>query len=171
MAVRAGNRRAFEELYERYAVALYNFFVRTTGLLSFGEKLYSILFVRAYRAAHNYEPRESFRIWLFRHGRDVVREQWDLEGYKPRWDETDPRAALEIDPELTAIGYPESLARVREALLHLLPTQREVVVLEKYHGFSLAQIARIVRTTEGEVRTRLCTGMAELRRLLVERET
>jgi RNA polymerase sigma-70 factor (ECF subfamily) len=164
----AGDRRAFEKLYERHKTAMFNYFLRATGSRELAEDLFQELFLRVFRARESYQPREPFRVWLFTLARNLLRDRWRQLKRKPDWEDSD---AEPVDPEPgpeAILGRHQEIARVRAAVLQLPPALREVLILSRYHGLSFAEIGQIMSCTEGAARVRAFRAVERLREILAE---
>jgi RNA polymerase sigma-70 factor (ECF subfamily) len=64
----------------------------------------------------------------------------------------------------------EQALRLLEALSKLDPRQREALILQKYHGWKLSQIAEHLGCTKGVVAGLHARGLKELRELLPDME-
>jgi RNA polymerase sigma-70 factor (ECF subfamily) len=64
----------------------------------------------------------------------------------------------------------ERARRLLEALSELDPRQREVLILKKWHGWTLAQIAEHLGCTTGAVAGLHARGLKELRKMLPDME-
>src|SRR6516162_10756320 len=62
----------------------------------------------------------------------------------------------------------ERAARLADALTRLPQREREALILQKYHGFSLAQIAEHLHCTTGAVAGLHARGLKRLRELLTD---
>jgi RNA polymerase sigma-70 factor (ECF subfamily) len=62
-------------------------------------------------------------------------------------------------------------ARLAEALAQLPPREREALILQKYHGWTLAQIAEHLGCTTGAVAGLHARALKRLRELLAERDS
>jgi RNA polymerase sigma-70 factor (subfamily 1) len=74
-------------------------------------------------------------------------------------------AAEDSPPDARLIEQETALALL-EALAQLPPRQREAILLQKYHGWSLAQIAEHLDCTVGAVAGLHANGLRKLRQLL-----
>src|SRR5690242_8806230 len=61
----AGERRAFDELVERYQTRLLNFVYRTTGDRERAEDLVQETFIRVYRHLHRFDQTKKFSTWVY----------------------------------------------------------------------------------------------------------
>jgi RNA polymerase sigma-70 factor (subfamily 1) len=103
-------------------------------------------------------------------GHDVNREQVPgtavdeskrrIEGWK----------IAEETPPLDHMVKMEDKLRLLEALSKIDPRQREALILQKYHGWKLVQIAKYMGCTTGAVAGLHSRGLKELRKLLPDLE-
>jgi RNA polymerase sigma factor (sigma-70 family) len=78
-------------------------------------------------------------------------------------------AAEDTSPCENAFNRVEAL-RLLEALSKLPARQREALILQKYHGWTLAQIAERLGCTVGAVAALHARGLKNLRELLTDME-
>ena len=101
--------------------------------------------------------------------RDVDREQLSL-------DQAAAESAFRLKEWLTVkesspcepLGGQEEGLRLLEALAKLDPRQREALILQKYHGWTLAQIAEYLGCTIGAVAGLHARALQKLRKYLTE---
>lgn len=166
LAYQRGEREAFEELYGRYAKPIFNFLRRTASDTGAADDLLQKTFLKLHVARGSYQPVGSFRGWIFTVARNVLRDH-ARQRRRGRVAETD-----EFDEELPA----ESVSRVRpsaeiglivtEALATLPLTQREVIVLNRYHGMNYAEIGELLGVSENAVKQPAFQAMRNLRQRL-----
>ena len=123
-------------------------------------------FLRAWRAAHRYDPElSSLRTWLFAIARNVV-----VDLARSRRSRHLPEV-LEIgltppeEPIETALKSWE----IEEGLRRISADHRRAIVEVYYRGRSSAEIAAEIGVPEGTVRSRLFYGLKALRLALEER--
>lgn len=149
-------RRAFHE----HKDAVYNFALRLTGSRSVAEDLAQDCFVELLRNPSAYVPqRGSMRVFLIGVTRNLVHRRWRQER---------PTEAIDDD---ALIAVPDMISgsisnHVQAAVQSLPPLQREAVLLFEYQGFSLEEIAAVVGTDIGTVKSRLHRARSRLRRIL-----
>src|SRR5258708_273612 len=133
-AVRAGETRAFTELYERHGTALLTFLVRLLGNRALAEDLLQETFLRVYGARHAYQAMGQFRAWVFTISRRLVID-W-RRSQQIVW--SDDAAAIETTPAPErAEDRADALdlaVRLERALRRLPEGQREVLLLSRYAG-------------------------------------
>ncbi len=165
-AAKAGDHAAFERAVAPHRTELHRHCYRMTGSLDDADDLLQETLFRAWRGLGTYAGRSSFRAWLYRiatnRSIDVLggtarREQvtdWqgDEQGLEPMWlqpypTQTDPVAAAERREDL-------SLAFV-VAIQRLSPLQRAVLLLRDVLGFSIAETAAALETSEAATNSAL----------------
>jgi RNA polymerase sigma-70 factor (ECF subfamily) len=162
----AGDRGAFEALYEAYAKPVMSFVYHLTFDRTLAEDLTQETFLRAWRAAPAYRPMGRFTTWLFQ----IAKNAAFSEGARAR-----RRRAREgvLDPAETpggARGAADSDARrselstaVREALSRLSDRLRVAFTLVRLEGRSYAETAAILEVPEGTVKSRMAAAESALR--------
>lgn len=168
--VQAGHTSALEELYDAYAVPLYqyaqsllwdrqdaedavqNVFVKLIGMVRGGRSRIGDLKNYLYRSVRN----EALTIRSRRQmGRDVERRHIARDG-----------DVFEAEPGID----PLTAARIEEALSRLPIDQREVIVLKVYQGFTFAEIAELAGEKLNTVASRYKYAIAKLQHWVRDRE-
>ncbi len=159
-AAKAGDDRAFEELFRRYRPRIYALALHLTGQPSDAEDITQDAFLKAYSKLAGFEGRSEFFTWLYRitlHRALNVRRN---RGRRRTVGLEDPRvmAAVAVD----AHGDPRRALELQEAYAHLLaafdrlsPTLRTTVVLTTLQGLSYKEAAVVLNTSEGTVAWRV----------------
>ncbi|HYN07656.1 MAG TPA: sigma-70 family RNA polymerase sigma factor [Vicinamibacterales bacterium] len=164
LSYRGGEQHAFELLFDRYREPIWRFFRRRIPDAQRSEELTQETFLALLRAAHRYQPRSSFRSYLF----GIA---FNLLAAARREDRRVPTTALD-DVDVAAPGCDATAVLwVRQALSALDDEDREVLMLREYDQLSYDEIAALVRVPVGTVRSRLFRARLALRDKLVgERE-
>lgn len=157
-----GDADAFEMLYRRYEAALYGFCLRYLGDPDGAADAFQETFVRVIDARDDYQPRGRFRSWLFTIARRVCVDHFRA---------TSDRRASRVLPEELPASAPgqdvEHRVAARDEAARLLatlpPAQREVILLSRYHGFTYAEIAELVESTEAAVKQQAYRALTTLR--------
>jgi len=167
LAYQHGDWVAFEELYNRYAKPIYNFF-RRAGKPETAEDLVQKTFLKLHIFRGRYVAAGSFRGWIFVVARNVLRDEARRRARRPDPVEefVDERTRWRAREE----GAKEVGILVAEALAVLPLTQREVIVLNRYHGMNYAEIGEVLGISENAVKQRAFQAMRKLRRYLSDAE-
>lgn len=155
-----GSREAFEELFSRYRNPIYGFFRRRLNHAARAEELAQETFVVIIRGAERYEPKATFRTYVFA---IALKQLWS----ERRKEMREARTAAEPFEE-GRNADPANGLWIRSALSRMDPDQREVLMLREYEQLSYEEIAEVLGVPLNTVRSRLFRARAELRTLLDE---
>jgi RNA polymerase sigma-70 factor (ECF subfamily) len=162
---RRGDQRAATELVARHAQALARF-ASSFGANDEVDDLVQDTFVRAFQSLDGFRGESSFRTWLFTIERRLLLDRRRAEKRRPsRVQVQEGDAATEYDA-LDSMVAGEAASRVREAMKHLSPTQREVFTLRVAQGLSYREIAELVGTTEGAARVHYHNAMRAMKEFI-----
>lgn len=163
--VAQGDRVAFEELYHRYARAIYGLALRRIRDRGRAEDATQEAFASLWRSADRYDPnRGSGAPWLFVVARNTVT---DLLRRSPEAtaEERHDHASGEPGPDERAESEWEAW-QVHRAVASLPDTERPVIELAYWGEMSQSEIAEYLGLPLGTVKTRTRSGLARLARAL-----
>jgi len=165
---RRGERDAFEAIYCRYQAIVYRFARSMTESPTLAEDVTQEVFLALMRDLERYEPRRaSLATYLYGVARNITRARLRRE---QRFVNLDDFASERAEPAgrddpCAALARSQDLIKLRRAVVALPSRYREVVILCDLHGLSYAEVAGVIGTPVGTVRSRLYRG----RTLLAER--
>jgi RNA polymerase sigma-70 factor (ECF subfamily) len=165
LSVKEGQLAELTELFERYHVKLYNFFLRLTLDGPLSEDLTQNLFYRIIRYRQSFEPSNgSFRSWVYRMARNIYADHLRQEVRAPgRRGEPEEAAERAVGPES---GYTEEhYEKLDLALAQLSPDQREILVLSRYQGLKYAEISQIKDLSIAAIKVQVYRALRQLRSL------
>jgi RNA polymerase sigma-70 factor (ECF subfamily) len=162
---RGGSTQAFEELFHRYRNLVYGFFQRRLNQPARAEEMAQETFLVVLRRAEAYEPRATFRAYLFG---IAIKQLWS-ERRKEMRESKGVREAARETPHSVPANDPSATLWIRGALERLDPAYREVLMLREYEQLSYDDIADALGIPVNTVRSRLFRARAELKALLDER--
>lgn len=154
----AGDHIALQTLFERYRQAMYQTALGITRQPEIAEEVVQDCFYRLYRYAPRLDGSLPLGPWLYRVTVNLCYSR--LKRRRRYWTESFHVLAerLKAGPR----SAPEQIAEqhelqdiVRETLNQLSPQHRAVLVLHYFHEYSVAEIATILETPEGTVKSRL----------------
>ena len=162
-----GDLEAFGELYDRYGPAIFRFLLRLLRDRAAAEDLVQQVFLRIHEARAAFDPRRSFRTWIFTIARRLA-ANWSARGGRGM-NEPDPSEIEDgaPSPERRAIVRDEARA-VERALSTLSREDAEVLLLAKYEGLSYEDIGEVVGCTSDAVKMRVHRALKRLAERLVE---
>ena len=168
-----GDRRAFEDLYRRYATAAYGLAYRVTGQDAIAQDVVHDAFLAVWRAPEAFDPaRGTFRTFFLSlvHHRavDAVRREERLRRRAARVN-PDSEVGEDVADDVVRDAWLATRRRqVKDALGKLPSEQRTVLELAYFGGYTQAMIAEELRVPLGTVKTRTLAAMRKLQRLLAE---
>ena len=163
LAFQAGSREAFGELFERYREPVYRFFRRRIDHAARAEELAQECFLAVLRNSARYEPRSTFRSYLYGVAMHMVYAERRKAGREVVENEKLDSRALEGN----AAENNDAGIWVRSALGHLEQSEREILMLREYEQLSYGEIASVLRMPVNTVRSRLFRARSALKNQLL----
>jgi RNA polymerase sigma-70 factor (ECF subfamily) len=168
--VAAGDRKAFEELLDRYGPRVQRLARRYAFTESDAEDLTQEIFLDIFRCAANFRGEAQLGTWLYRialHHCMRHREK----AYRDHSHRAPDGASETERPDPSGDPAKRSASRelshqVHTALEGLSPLHRDVVVLHELHGLTYQECARILEVPVGTVKSRLSNAFRHLRATL-----
>ena len=164
----SGDPAAFIQLYERHRDAIFRFSYRLSGSVEGAEDITHDCFLSLIKKPENFQPdRASLRTYLFSAARNLWLKQLRHSGRESAIDEFEENQFISLDPQPLGRLLDDELAvKVREAVSNLPPLQKEALVLFEYEGLALSEIAVMIGTDVGAVKSRLFRAREGLRNTL-----
>lgn len=155
----SGERDAFAEIYRRYHAVVYRFARLMSGSPAIGEDVTQETFTVLLRDLHRYRPHHSsLTTYLYGVARNLTRSYLRRNRRFVRLDiDGDHEPIVQPDP-LRALERSREHDKLRRIIADLPSRYREVVILCAIHGLSYAEVAAILGTPVGTVRSRLNRG-------------
>ncbi len=160
-----GDKRAFEQLvqkYQRKLARLLSRFIRDPAEV---EDVAQEAFIKAYRALPSFRGESAFYTWLYRIGTNTAKNFLVAQGRRaPTSTNFDSEEAENFDDgdQLRDINTPESVLHSKQigetvnAAMEALPEElRTAIVLREIEGLSYEEISRIMDCPIGTVRSRI----------------
>jgi RNA polymerase sigma-70 factor, ECF subfamily len=155
---------AFRSLFETHYTAMFRFAYRLTSAVDVAEDITQECFLRIIRSPGFDPKRGSLRQYLYGIVRNLVRQQRYANSREIHWDDEmeedlQPALADRTDPMISM----EIAEVVQAAISTLAPLQREAIVLFEFEELSLEEIAAIVGSDVGTIKSRLHRARERLR--------
>jgi RNA polymerase sigma-70 factor, ECF subfamily len=163
LAFQGGSREAFEELFERYREPVYRFFRRRLDHPARAEELAQECFLALLQNVARYQPRASFRSYLYGIAMNLVFAERRKSGREVSENEKlDQRVDGHGGQAATDAGI-----LVREALGQLQNDEREILMLREYEQLSYEEIGGLMSVPVNTVRSRLFRARMAMKEQLV----
>lgn len=170
----SGESSALEGLMERYQQDIFRFCLHYLKDPERSRDMAQETFIRVFTASGRFDPARKFRPWVLCIARNLCLNELkrkktvpmdSLEEYasSARVDLGRLTTTAEVSPDEFAISG-ERRKLLEEALHTLKEDAREIVVLRFFERMSAREIAEIVGSTEGAVRTKLHRALNSLRK-------
>jgi RNA polymerase sigma-70 factor (ECF subfamily) len=125
------------------------------------------VFLRLYRNLAALNEEKDVTAWLYRTTANVCFDILRKARHELALDVTDTLAD-DPDPEQSAAAQEQKLLLL-SALKELSPREREAIVLRDLEGYSTAETARLLGSTETTVRSQISTGRVKMKNFLAAR--
>lgn len=164
--VARGDQTAYERLYDRVAGQVYGVVRRVVRDPSQSEEVTQEVLVEVWRTAARFDPdRGSAGTWILtmahRRAIDRVRSEQASRDRNHRVGAAEQRREFDEVAERVEVTFEHE--QVRGALGTLTELQREAVELAYYKGHTYREVAELLGTPLGTVKTRMRDGLIRLR--------
>jgi RNA polymerase sigma-70 factor (ECF subfamily) len=160
-----GDVHAFELLFKRLAPRVVGVLAQLSGDARLAEDLTQVVFLKLYRARAAYRRGMQLTPWLFAIARNVFLDERRRRRRRPEALSPDGQLPeLVCEPRVELDG--DTRARLQAVLQTLPPVQRQVLILLKLEGLSLAEVAAFLGTSIASVKMRVHRAYRTLRERL-----
>lgn len=178
--IKAGDKKAFGELYRLYFPRLCDFVYQYVELSAVSEELVQDVFLNVWRQRHTLEPKGTLRSYLFKAVRnnalDYLKhlnvEKKYLRKYKNEreleWEsQKEKHARLIIQEISSSLSNRQELSDVIEEAIHQLPDRQKIIfLLSREDGLTYLEIADVLDISVKTVETQMGRSLKTLRNLL-----
>ena len=177
--VQEGRSDRFALLVERYERPLLRLARSRLGRVDWAEEAVQETFLSAFKSAHTFDPRCSFRTWLWtillnqcrtshrRRGRDVRATSWDGPYALGEYSERSPRRLVSGEPApLECLLAKERTAQLEALLDHLSDVQADAVRLRFFGGLKFHEIAETMGCSLSTAKNRVRWGLTKLTEMI-----
>jgi len=162
--VARGDREAFEAVYDRLAGPVYGLIRKVLRDPAQSEEVAQEVLLEVWRTAARFDPgRGSAAAWALtiahRRAIDRVRSETAAAERELR----SASAQIPVDEVAESVEASLEAEQVRRCLEGLTELQRESITLAYYGGYSYPQVAALLETALGTIKTRIRDGLTRLR--------
>jgi RNA polymerase sigma-70 factor (ECF subfamily) len=166
-----GEPDAFNVLVRRWERQIYGLTLRMLGRDDEAKDATQETFLSAYRNLSKFRGEAKFSSWIYRIALNICNTK--LRGRSKSiisLDEQREETGFELAADTEDLGshiQQEQITRhVRRALQGLPAEMRQVIIMKEYEGLKFSEIADILGIPLSTVKTRMYTGLSELRKRL-----
>jgi RNA polymerase sigma-70 factor (ECF subfamily) len=174
----AGDARAYDELVRRFSPRLYGLVYNMTSSHEDTNDLLQEIFAKGYRSIKGFQGKSSFYTWMHTIAVHMAINFLKKRNRRKTMSLDDVDNGILNDPdfiEATSNGDPSREAnlselqkKLNESMLKLSHEHRAVVTMFDIQGMPHAEIAKILKISEGTVRSRLFYAHKQLQNYLQE---
>ncbi len=174
--VQSGDTDALREIVETHQQRVASMALRVGGPTIDVDDVAHQTFIRVWKFAHRYEPTARFTSWLLTITRNIVLNEIRYRSRHPTVSldaQTDPDRPPDAGPPDPASNRPDQAllqselqVAIDEALQKLPENQRTALVLRTYEDLPYEEIAAILETSVGSVKSLLFRARTSMRELL-----
>ena len=170
-----GNTSSFISLVKRWEKPIYNFALRNLGSKHSAEDVCQTVFLKAFENLHKLKDPEKFKQWIFTIAANLCRDEFKRrKKFRQKtvsisFNETNMYEEItDSDSELPDDRFNNMILKdiLKDALMQIPEQQRTVIIMKQYHNLKFHEIAKITKTSENTVKSRLYYGLKTLRKIL-----
>ena len=174
----AGETQAFDELVVKFSPRLYGMVYHMTSNKEDTHDLLQDIFAKAYRSLKRFRGKSSFYTWIYSIATNMTLNFLKKRKRRVAWSLDDVDSGIQNDDAMVDIGHAanprhqsdvnELQKKLNEAMQALSEDHRAVVTMFDIQGIPHADISKILKVSEGTVRSRLFYAHKQLQGHLEE---
>lgn len=161
--VALGNLDTASVLFERHHVHVYNFLYKMSKDRMLSEDITQEVFYKLikYRSSYN---NGKFVSWMFTIARNCLASH-----YKSSKSKTADLELLDYKQSENTTEEEEDYSHLQKALAKLNPADRELLILNRFQEIKYNELAEIMDSTTGAVKTKVSRALKKLKRIYFEK--
>ena len=161
----SSNPTAFVRLYRRHYDAVFRYCVHRLFDRAAAEDVTSEVFLKVVESIHRFKGTEKqFRCWLYRIATNAVNNYLRKTARRNRLLKV---AREQANSQVADCGESaEKLALLKEAVFALKPRYQTIITLRFFEGLKLTEIAEVLGSSPGTIRSQLARALVKLRKVL-----
>ncbi len=164
------NPAVFVRLYRRHYDAVFRYCVHRLFERQIAEDVTSDVFLKAVENIHRFKGNEQqFRNWLYRIATNAVNNYLRKTARRNRLLKVACEQAN--SPVADCVESADKLVLLREAVFALRPRYQTIITLRFFENLKLTEIAEVLASSPGTVRSQLARALAKLRKVLAREFT
>jgi len=152
---RKGDESAFEELYKKYSVRLYNYILRIVDDTDMAADIFEETFIKLYFS--DLEERAKLSSWIYKVATNLSYKKLRRRKRESYLEENMKETPISLNPNSSLKD------EVKEALLTLPEHHRVVLVLKFFEEKTCEEISQILGCPIGTVKSRIHYAISKLR--------
>lgn len=164
-AVAAGDEKAMQRFFNRYANDIYRYVMGRCGDASLAGDILNVVMLEVWRQADRFDGRSKVTTWLIAIARHKLIDHYRRE-QRHRHDELDEAIPDPTPASEQMVAAAQNADWVKHCIEHLGDLQRDIVHLAFYADMAYPEIADIIECPVGTVKSRMFHAREALRRCL-----
>lgn len=166
LAIKDGDLRAFNELFDRYGKRLYHFSIGYLKSASDAEEIVQEVFLKIWNNREELSAQKSFESYLFTIAKNsilnTIRKSKSEQAYLS-YAKLHPGKNVLLDDEL---NFRELEEAYKEAVEQLSPRRKEIFMLNREQSLSNVEIAEKMNVSVKTVENQMTSALSEIRKNL-----
>ncbi len=162
--VAKGNLDELKVLFERHHLHIYNFLLKTCGDKMLSEDLTQDVFYKVMKYRSSYKN-GNFVSWIFTIARNSLNTY-----YRRNKEVSDGLEKVEHHLTANVNKDHEEKTQLQHALNQLDTSDRAVLVMNKFNGIKYDEMAEIMDSTPGALKTKVSRALQKLKTIYLENE-
>ncbi len=160
-----GDTAAFDDLVVKFSPRLYGMIYHMTSNKEDTHDLLQDVFAKAYRSLKRFRGKSTFYTWIYAIATNMTLNFLKKRKRRSTWSLDDLDSGIQNDAAMVDIGHASNPRRqsdvnelqkkLNEAMQTLSEDHRAVVTMFDIQGIPHAEISKILRVSEGTIRSRL----------------
>lgn len=159
IAVTKGDKRAFNELYERYSGPLMGYFIRMLWRdREKGEDFMHDIFAKIIRKPEAFDPKRKFKTWVYSVANNMCKNEYKKQEVRKNTTSGLDNTYYVSDSSANVLNEVQDV-QFKDELLTCLDNldaiHKDVFCLRHMDGLSIKEIAEVLEVSDGTVKSRL----------------
>lgn len=172
--IKSGEREAFREFVESHKKIVYGIAYRLTGNHADADDLSQVVFIKFFKSVDLYRQESGLQSWLYKIAVnsfiDKKRKKVNqiMMRFSTKYNDDfmeEPAAPVQTRSD-QSVESAFIKKHVDQAMQKLSPKEKTAFILRHYEDHSIGEIANIIETTEGTVKSLLFRGVKKLQQAL-----
>ena len=159
-SVAKGDLAQLAVLFDRHHKRIYNFFFKMHRNKMISEDLTQEVFVKIMRHRKSFKN-GNFTAWIYTIARNVFADYYQK--LKRERNTISDTEISNLQQQSSANENQEEIDHLQKALLNLNTSDRELIIMHRFQEIQYAQIAEIIGSSEGAVKTKVHRALKKLK--------
>ena len=165
--LKSGDKSSFSYLYDNYSGALYSIIFKMVSNQQLAEDILQEAFIKIWNNFHQYDPSKGrLFTWMINITRNLTIDTLRSKGYKKQRKISNDEISVSNYQDKSELPDKYDTIGLQKQLSGLKPSQKTLIDLAYYNGYTQEEIAREMNIPLGTVKTRMRSAILELRKLL-----